>query len=632
MERPAKRLKITNPDVRNPRDTGSRMTEGLFTSELGMQGDDTDNTVQPTRTISLSDFQRQNVFGSYQHAPRPVLPRRNAGIYLFPRAPDATVTASVVEVNVNDGTSTSKITEVTVATTGTVVSLSEVGSLTTEVSLTIPGVSNSTSVNGSSTDSSQKTITTPPITSADTSTITSSTSILSPGQSITSQSTNGTITSSGTTGTAERTVTVTATSTFELSVVNGTVIATDTGFDASPTSTTEVGTTGSSSSSTSNTFVFGDLNSTPTPSSDSSTSSDPSASGTSSDYFTNGPGGGAAGSPTATTDSAATSGSGSGSGSGGGGSPGLTPTQQQVVGGVVGGVAGVALTLVIILFILRWYRRRLKARGQLPEQIAARDLAAGNGDGGGEAYPMSQRSSTTPLAVAMAHGLKRLRPRSSQTLGTTATGTTESSAPESERGFQRIAGRKIAPVLSSGGDPYGGNFGAFEKDAGVGPSDMPQIPERGLSEASFYQDNRGFYGGKGTPTPPQLPSSPTTANTPAKTGDLSTPVGTASSARDFAEPPHAPSVLNSSQISLHTPSRPEGYAIMRPSPARTPVTLSPAASSIRLPIQQPPTMDEEAPPLPPMLRDGVGRSLASQDGSRVSKSSGRSAGRFTENM
>ncbi|KIW25052.1 uncharacterized protein PV07_10724 [Cladophialophora immunda] len=624
MERPAKRLKITNPDVRNPRDTGSRMTEGLFTSELGMQGDDTDLKVQPTRTISLSDFQRQNVFGSYEHAPRPMLPRRNAGIYLLPRAPDATVTASVVQVNVNDGTSTSKITEVTVATTGTVVSLSEVGTLTTAVSLTIPGISNSTSVKGSATDSSQQTITTPPITSGDTSTITSSTSISSP-----SNPANGTI-SSDTTSTGERTVTVTATSTFELSVINGTLIATDSRFDVNPTSRTNVGTTGISSSSTTVTFVFGDLTSTPTPSSDSLTSSDPSESlVTSSLSFTNGSGGGAAGSPTATTDSAATSSAGSGSGGGGGSS--LTPTQQQVVGGVVGGVAGIALTLVIMLFLLRWYRRRLKARGQLPEQIAARELTGGGG-GGGEAYPMSQRSSTTPLTAAVAHGLKRLRPRSSQTLGTTATGTTDSSVPESERGFQRIAGRKIAPVLSSGGDPYGGNFGAFEKDAGVGPSDMPRIPERGLSGASFYQDNRGFYGGKGTPTPPQVPSSPTTITTPAKTGDSSTPAGTASSARDFAETPRAPSVLNSSQISLNTPSRPEGFAIMRPSPARTPVTLSPAASSIRLPIQQPPSMAEDAPPLPPMLRDGVGRSLASQDGSRVSRSSGRSAGRFTENM
>lgn len=300
------------------------------------------------------------------------------------------------------------------------------------------------------------------------------------------------------------------------------------------------------------------------------------------------------------------------------------------MGGVVGGVAGIALTLAIILVVLRWYRRHLKARGQLPEQIAARELAGGNGDGG-DSYPMSQRSSTTPLALAVAHGLKRFRPHSSQTLQTMGTTTTDASIPESERGFQRIAGRKIAPVLSSGGDPYGGNFGAFEKDTGVGPPDMPSISERGLSGASFYQDNQGFYGGVGAQTP-GVPSSPTTATSAAKTIDTSIAAGTSSSTRDFAEP-RAMSALNSSQVSLGRPSRPDGFAVMRPSPARTPVTLSPAASSIRLPIQQAPTLDENAPPLPVQgLRDGVGRSLPSLDGSRVSRSSGRSNGRFVENM
>jgi hypothetical protein len=56
-----------------------------------------------------------------------------------------------------------------------------------------------------------------------------------------------------------------------------------------------------------------------------------------------------------------------------------------------------------------------------------------------------------------------------------------------------------------------------------------------------------------------------------------------------------------------------------------------------LPIQQTPAIMDDAPPLPPtpgMLfptpRDGIGRSLASQDGSRVSRSSGRS--RFAENI
>ncbi|KAJ9608460.1 hypothetical protein H2200_007448 [Cladophialophora chaetospira] len=611
MERPSKRMKITDPDVRDPRGSGSRRTEGLFTSELGMRSDDTDSEALPTRTISLSDFQRHNVFGSYQHAFQPGLNRRDAGIYLLPRAPDATVTANVVEVNVNDGKSTSKVTEVAAGSTGTVVSLTDIGALTTAVSVIIPGTDNSTITTGSATDSSPGTITSSSTTPSppDTSTITSFTSSSS---SIPTINSNGTI---STNGTEERTVTVTATSTFELSLINGTIIATEPPHTHSSTRSGSGRSTGTASSSASRTFTFGEMSTTPTNSLDTLTTSYVSA--TASDNLS---GVGSTNGASSTSDAVATSSSSSSSGGGGGGGTSLTPTQQQVVGGVVGGVAGIAIVLVIVLFVLRWYRRRLKERGQLPEQIAARELAAG---GGGGAYPMSQRSSTVPLTAVVAQGLRRLRPHSSQTLRTTGTATTDASVPESERGFQRIAGRKIAPVIGGGGDPYGGNYGAFDKDAGVGPSDLP---ERGLSGASFYQDNRGFYGGKGLQTPP-IPSSPTTATTSAaKTGDISATGGPSSSTRDFA----GPRAANSSQISLTTPTRPEGYAVMRPSPARTPVTLSPSASSIRLPIQQPPTLGDDAPPVPRI--DGVGRSLASQDGSRVSRSSGRSAGRFVENM
>jgi hypothetical protein len=53
---PAKLMKITDPDVRDPRGSGSRKTEGLFTSELGMRSDEPDSEALRTRTISLSDF------------------------------------------------------------------------------------------------------------------------------------------------------------------------------------------------------------------------------------------------------------------------------------------------------------------------------------------------------------------------------------------------------------------------------------------------------------------------------------------------------------------------------------------------------------------------------------------------
>ncbi|KAK5046730.1 hypothetical protein LTR84_007491 [Exophiala bonariae] len=612
MDRPAKRMKISNPDIRNPRDTGSRMTEGLFTSEQGIRGGDQDHGARPTRTISLSEFQKRNKYSNYQHL-RPILPRRNAGIYLLPRAPDATVTASVIEVNVNDGTSTSKVTEIPAATTGTVVELSDVGQVT------VPGVASATDATGTTTTSSG-TITTSSITPPPSSSTTSTS--LSPAGSVLSDALNSTTTLSDTSS-QERTVTITATSTFEVSLINGTVIVTGTSKDTTITKTgTNIVTASRSSSSAE--YTFNQLD----PGEITTTGYLSSYSVESTDYFTGAVNTGIAGSPTASSPSSATSDSDSGSSG-----PGLTPKQQTVVGGVVGGVAGVALALVVVLFVLRWYRRHLKARGELPEQIAARDLAGGTGP----SYPMSQRSSTVPFAAAVAHNIRRLRPHSNQTVDTAITATTDLSARDSERGFQRIAGRKIAPVLGSGGDPYGGNYGAFEKEIGASHETPPGDKGRGLSGASFYRDSDGFHGGNGTHSP-TFPPSPTIATSEARTGDVATTVGSASSTRDFARPTFPTALKSGSQLSLTSPSKPDGFAVMRPSPARTPVTLSPAASSIRLPIQQAPTLDENAPPLPmnvPILgmhRDAVGRSLASQDGSRVSKSSGRSAGRFVENM
>ena len=240
--------------------------------------------------------------------------------------------------------------------------------------------------------------------------------------------------------------------------------------------------------------------------------------------------------------------------------------------------------------------------------------------GGGSAHGMSQRSSAIPLTTTLASSLRRFRPMSSHTA---ATDVTASTAPEGERGFQKIAGRKIAPVLSTGGDGYGGDYGAFAKDSGGGPS--RQRNEHSLAGSSFYRDNHGFYGGRG-PDSPTYPPSPTmgTFGHDEKAGPSQT--------RDFA----GQGPRTSSQYSLAS-NRPEVNAALRPSPARTPVTISPSPSSIRLPIQHTPTMSD-APPMPPFapglqVPDGVGRSLPHQDGSRVSaRSRGSARSRFAENV
>ena len=129
---------------------------------------------------------------------------------------------------------------------------------------------------------------------------------------------------------------------------------------------------------------------------------------------------------------------------------------------------------------------------------------------------------------------------------------TISSTAGSERGFYRVSGRKLPSVLQTGGDGYGGG-----------------MLDNTLSGSSFYRDSHGFYGGPGTPTFPTL-------ETQRESGQIGTPV-------------------------------------MRPSPARTPVTEQGPFSAV------PPPLD----PLP-SRPDVLGRSHPSQDGSHAS--------RFTEEV
>lgn len=578
------------------------MKEGLFTSELGTRSDEADGLqIQaPTRTLSLSDMQR----GKYLDVPRrrPQLVRRNAAIHL-PRAPDATVTSSVVDINVAVGSTTLDAATIAAAATSDIlVSVSSLGTLT--VSAVDDSIATDTTP---ATDSSQSVITsTPPSTpSTETSSISSITSYISTSLVSTEVTTNGTITSQ------ESTVTVTATSTLDVSYNNGTFVLTTTspnGITSGSSTKTHHSTlqTGTiSGDQSSNTAVFGSAGSTETS----------FQSGGSAVSNTNYVGGGGAAATSSSNGAAASSTSSSGSGGKPSG-PGLTPTQQSVVGGVLGGVAGIGLVLLIILIVLRWYRRRLQSQGRLPEQQVGsrRDISTS----GGESFlHMSERSSNVPLAATMASFGRRLRPQSSNTVATTATGATGTTVPEPERGFQRIAGRKIAPVIAAGVDQYGGNYGAFERDkAGTAPPTSRKASERELAGTSFYRDSGGFYGGKG-PTSSTPSPAPTTPSAPTHSRNISI-------TRDFAA--DSPSI---------TASKPEGFAVLRPSPARTPTTRSPSNSSIKLPIQQAPTLEPEAPPTPALpahlvaQRDAIGRSLASQDGSRVSKGSGS---RFSERI
>lgn len=207
---------------------------------------------------------------------------------------------------------------------------------------------------------------------------------------------------------------------------------------------------------------------------------------------------------------------------------------------------------MFLLFILRWKRRN---RAMLALGSASGTADGGGGrtntlPGGGPSQPTGGMTQYRSLTFAVPAALASLTgyKRSSQR---TETDRTASSTAGSERGFYRVSGRKLPSVLQHGGDGYGEN-----------------VPEHGhtLSGSSFYRDSSGFYGGAGSPA--FAPGSSTQPDS--------------------------------------------GIPIMRPSPARTPVT------------EQGPLSPVVPPTHSPRRQDMVGRSRPSQDGSHAS--------RFTEEV
>lgn len=237
--------------------------------------------------------------------------------------------------------------------------------------------------------------------------------------------------------------------------------------------------------------------------------------------------------------------------SGNGASNSSTASPPVIAGGVVGSVAGVAILIFIIMAFLRWKKRHQSM------------LLLGDGDAGTAAETTRDGPSSQPpggmierrsLALGVPAVLASMTgyKRSSQK---TETDRTISSTAGSERGFYRVSGRKLPSVLQSGGDGYGGGIGTNT-----------------LSGSSFYRDSQGFYGGAGSPTSP------------------SHPPGAMSFTRD------------------------SGVPVMRPSPARTPVTEQSPFSEFPAPLDPPPRRPT----------DDLGRSHPSQDGSQRS--------RFTEEV
>ncbi|GAB1211662.1 hypothetical protein ATERTT37_000786 [Aspergillus terreus] len=247
-------------------------------------------------------------------------------------------------------------------------------------------------------------------------------------------------------------------------------------------------------------------------------------------------------------------------------------TKGKIAGGVVGGVAGIVMLIVLALLLFK----RRKAAFQQPRGLPSNEgtgAAAGHESAPRSAEMASRRSSNDPLFTASYFApafVKRWR----QSNHTTRTDSTLSSS--SERGFQKIAGRKIPSVLQSGGDGYGGApFGetspTVSEPSSIFPSSPPVQPRTSLSQ-------------------------------PPPTHPYGIPLD-ASYTREAEE-----------------------SVIFRPSPARTPIAGSSNVSLSNEPnvshvIPQP---SSALPPSIPPRPDLLGRSHPSFDGSRGS--------RFTESI
>jgi len=173
-----------------------------------------------------------------------------------------------------------------------------------------------------------------------------------------------------------------------------------------------------------------------------------------------------------------------------------------------------------------------------------------------------------------------------------------------------------------------------------------------LSQSSFYRerDRVGFYAAAADGA--RASSVPGTPRTPMGTQQGRVP----STARDFADVgaiaetsrqrPRGMGLPLVTRSDIDLSSRamgPEGYAVLRPSPARTPTTGSVNASEVRLSMPRGEQQgsfglidgeSEEAPPTPPLPLFGPERGRLMMAGARGSPAASRGSGgsRFREGI
>lgn len=253
---------------------------------------------------------------------------------------------------------------------------------------------------------------------------------------------------------------------------------------------------------------------------------------------------------------------------------------------MVGGLAGLALLAAFAFMLLRLRKRGVSLpwlggnKGANPPATIANPPPAGPppGDGGGSgAYGTMERTAPYSVAASLA-ALAGKRGSQHSRAG---------SGPEmAERGFVRVSGKKLPPVLQFGGDGY------------TDPRDRSSV----VSDATVYRDSMAVLN----------------------------------------QPQHQ-------RLALGSPMRPEsGVLVMNPGPARTPVSSQvpvaideptlPRSSTFPLTDPMGTTLaGQDYSGEASSSRDAVGRTLTAQDysrdgaASRASRQS-RQSGRFTEHV
>lgn len=166
----------------------------------------------------------------------------------------------------------------------------------------------------------------------------------------------------------------------------------------------------------------------------------------------------------------------SGSSTTGDGSSTSKEAQTTVIAGsVLGAVAGVAMILVAALMLLRWKKRRDALKLRASDTGGRGLLTAGSASGAPQGMSdMAERRSipfAVPAALANLTGYKRFSHR-------------QVGPADGERGFQKLAGRKLPSVLQHGGDGF--SEPSFARDSI-------------MSDQSAYRDSIGMFGGPSMP-------------------------------------------------------------------------------------------------------------------------------------